>query len=797
MASGYLYRKALIGRVRAHLAEGPVFVWGPPGYGKTLLLKEVARSQGLPYADAWRPERGAFDLAEEPEEARAGQLLALPQRPRRVPAGALLLGPEALAFTREEVTELARRLGRPDCAGEAVDRLGGWPLLTRRGLEAGVCDPAAEPLRGYIETFLERLGPEARKVLGLLLRPLPEAALRSSGLGAGLDELVRGGWVSLTAGRVTLLGALREYWRASRGLPPYEEARALLEAALGLDPEAAFWAYLDYGVPEAGRAFEVLAERLLRDGAYEPVVRFWGSLPQEARTPLGAVRVAEAERSRGKLEEALALAQWAAQQEEATAPLALDVAGSVLIHLGRYREAVAAFEQGLRSAAADLRYKILAGMGAALIRDGSFGRAVTVLEEAASLAHAAGDVEVLAKVEHNLGIALHHSGRLRGAVRHYRKALELKRGAGPLTRANTLLSLGEALRLLGLWQEAQRVLGEAQEQAQASGEYRACGYAALNLGDLYLEAGWLDEAEARYRQAEAVLEPANDRYGLGLLRLGSAVLARKRGARAAAADALARAERDLAEGGNPLELALVWLERATLQPEEADRWLARAEAAAGEAGGEYHRQLARARRVRVGGLGAEAALEAASWVLEEEVHPLALERELLPVWLLAARHGREGAALLERLALGWGAVRVHSFGGLRLLAEGELRLPTAKEGWLLLWLWLRPKRDPLELFADAKRPRKRLQLAVHHLRTRLGEAWVRSSSAGYAAAPLPGVWWDAALLEAAAAAAGQVGQTPALSSFVRRLYRGAFAPGGPFAEESARFARIFAELAGV
>ena len=796
MASGYIYRKVLLERVRAHLAEGPVVVWGPPGFGKTLLLKEIARSLDLPYVDEWRPERGAFDLTGEPAKALAGQILALPQRPRLVPAEALLLGPESLAFTRAEVVELARRLGRPDCADEAAARLDGWPLLTRRGLEAGSCDPVGEPLRGYIETFLDRLSPNAKDLLGYLLRPLPEAALRSSGFGAGLDELIRGGWVLLVEGRVTLLGALREYLLVSRGFPPYEKVSALLTAALELDPEAAFLAYLNYGVPEAGRAFEELAGRLLRAGEYDRVVYFWSELPEGARTALGAVRVAEAERSRGKLEEALALAKWAAGRSGATAPLALDVAGTVLIHMGRYREAVAAFERGLQDAATDLRYKMLAGMGAALIRDGNFRRAVAVLEEAAALAQAAGDVEVLAKVQHNLGIALHHSGRLRQAVRRYREALELKRGAGPLTRANTLLSLGEALRLLGLWQEAHQVLRRAREQAQASGDYRAGGYALLNLGDLYLESDWLEDAEACYRRAEDVLEPVSDRYGLGLLWLGNAVLARKRGAYAAAADALARAERDFAEGGSPLELALVWLERALLLPEEADSWLERAEAAAGEAGGEYHRQLARARRVRAGGLGAEAALEAAAWVLEEDVFPLALEPDLLPVWLLAAQHGRAGAALLERLALGYGAVRVHGFGAFRLLAGGELRLPTAKEGWLLLWLWLRPEHDPLELFADAKRPRKRLQLAVHHLRAGLGEEWVRSSPAGYSAAPLPGVWWDAALLRAAAAAAQQVGQSPALRSFVRHLYRGEFAPGGPFDAERARFERIFAELGG-
>lgn len=125
---------------------------------------------------------------------------------------------------------------------------------------------------------------------------------------------------------------------------------------------------------------------------------------------------------------------------------------------------------------------------------------------------------------HNLAIARHHLGELAEAVRLYREVLPLK--TAPLSRAYTLLSLGEALSYLGRFLEAKRTLFRAREEAWASGDYRAMGYTLLNLADLYREAG-LPEAEGLYREAEAHLEKAHDPYALGLVHLGLARLGAK------------------------------------------------------------------------------------------------------------------------------------------------------------------------------------------------------------------------------------------------------------------------------
>ncbi|WP_457636861.1 tetratricopeptide repeat protein [Oceanithermus sp.] len=794
MASGYVYRQELLRRAREHLRQGPVVFWGPPGMGKTLLLKELARSLGLDYRTEWSRERAAYDLSGEPAEMLPGQALALAERPRRAPAETLLLGPDELEFSRQEVAELARRLRRPACAEPAWENLGGWPLLVRRALESGVCRGGQEPLRGYLEVVLGGLGDEELALLHLLTEPLPEAAWREAGWGEVVDCLLRGGWVQARSGRLLPRRAVvGRYLRETRGKPPLEALEPVLRFSLDIDPEAAFLVYRGYDAPAAARVFPLMAERLLARGEYDKVVSYWEELPPKQRTAAAALRVAEAERSRGRLREALALAEWAARQGGETEGRALNVKGTVLIHMGRYREAATALERSLERADEASRYRIMAGLGAALIRMGEFSRAVEVLEEATSLAEAASDVEMLAKMQHNLGIALHHSGRLRAALIRYREALELKAGAPPLTRSNTLLSLGEALRLLGCWQEAHEALVQALELARASGEYRAIGYAALNLGDLYLEADWLEEAEESYRLAESVLKPVEDRYGLGLMWLGQAALARKRGAVATARDALEKAERELAEGGSSLELAQVWLERARLEPGRAAYWLARAEEAAAEAGGEYHRLLARVRRVALGDLPAAKAQEVAEWVLREDAYAVALNPELVPAWLAAAADGGPARVLLEKLAFGYGCWRVYSFAGIRIFKDEEVSFPTAKEGWLLMWLWLRPNEDPMGLFEDVKRPKKRLQLAVHHLRSRLGEEWVRLRGSGYRSTPLPGVWWDAAVFEAAAAAPGFAEMRREL---LGRLYRGPFVPGGPFDRERERFDWRFRELAG-
>ena len=270
------------------------------------------------------------------------------------------------------------------------------------------------------------------------------------------------------------------------------------------------------------------------------------------------------------------------------------------------------------------------------------------------------------------------------AVRLYREVLPLK--TAPLSRAYTLLSLGEALSYLGRFLEAKRTLFRAREEAWASGDYRAMGYTLLNLADLYREAG-LPEAEGLYREAEAHLEKAHDPYALGLVHLGLARLGAK--------GSLERARAFFQEGGSPGELAEWHLVAGRLcgRPEHFEEALRLAE----KAGAGRLLLLARLELfLKAPSPGEAKAL--AREVLKAGFQAFWLWERAFPLPLLAFEAGEEG--LLEALLAGVGWLRVRSLKALEARTEeGPLPLPSRKELLLLLLLW---RRKALEAEALAR-----------------------------------------------------------------------------------------------
>ncbi|AAS81837.1 ATP-binding protein [Thermus thermophilus] len=175
----YLHRPRLLRALQEGLPEG-VLVHAPAGFGKTLLLKSFAEAKGLPYRRDWSPEPGCYDLRKPPPEVLPGQVVAA--RQARLPA-LHRLGPEDLAFTPEEVGELARRLGKRELAGPVHALFGGWPHLTRKALERGEAAWTPE-LRAFLEGLLPPLD------LRPFLLPLPEAAFRQAGFGEAVEALL-------------------------------------------------------------------------------------------------------------------------------------------------------------------------------------------------------------------------------------------------------------------------------------------------------------------------------------------------------------------------------------------------------------------------------------------------------------------------------------------------------------------------------------------------------------------------------------------------------------------------------
>ena len=772
-------------------------LWGPPGFGKTLLLKEVARARELPYREEWSEEEAVFDLKRPPPQWQPGRLYAMRRKPE-APAEVLLLGPEALALSEAEAREMARHLGAGRSWRRTWERLGGWPVLLRRAYEAGVSRPHEEPLRSWLKSFLARLTPSEREVLELLRFGPSEQVAHEVLPAAELETILARGLALPQAGRLQLLAALASYLEETLALPPLSRVKPLLAAEREFgDRQIALEGYLNYHAREAAAVFAEAAAVWNREGRAAQTISYWDRLEGAEPGPHAFLAVAEAEYLSGRLERALGLYRRAAelaQKGEAYNEALLGV-GTVLVRMGSYREAAEAFREAAKGATPAQRFRADASLGGALIRDGRYEEAATVLKAAGSVTQEAGETAALARARHNLGIAYHHMGRIQEAIAAYQASLALRREAAPLERANTMLSLGEALRLAGRWEEAHRVLSEAREVAASSGEYRALGYSQINLGDLYSDAGWLEEAGVAYQGALDELEPSQDSYGVGLVQLGLGRVYAQSGRPREAWWRLERAEENLREGGSAAELAAVWLAKARLRPEGAAELLERARRAAAGVGARRLALVARLEEMALepASLRADQVEEAAAELLALDALPLLLDERYAPVWFAAGATGEAGGLVFERLVHGWGTVRFYTLGQERVLRRREVEFFTRKEPWVLYALWLFGPQEADELaervFPDAKNPRKRVQIAVHHVREALGEDWIRHFGGRYHAAPLPGTWWDAAVLASARRAQPVLPDwaAGAAAEAERSLERGELLPEAPFSTKGGLF----------
>ncbi len=802
MASGYVYRKDLLDRIKSSLAQGPVVLWGPPGFGKTLLLKEVSREMDLALASEWREQAGVFDLTKPPPEWRPGQLLAMRRKPQ-AEAQVSLFGPRQLAFSQEEAQQMARHLRVGRGWRKTWRLLGGWPLLLRQAYESGAAAPHEEPLRSWLQAFLRRLTPGQLLAANLLrLSPSELAAAKVLNI-EDLETLLARGLVHPLGGRLRLLAALVNFLDETSELPPFAEAKRLLkyERDHG-DVETALQGYLRYRSEEALGAFIKAAKRWNSEGETAKTIEYGNELLSQHESARAALLIAEAESLRGQLERSLEMYQQLLQEVkkgELRAKTLLGM-GTVLVRLGRYEEAVEVLDKADECALPADRPLLAASLGGALIRTGDFAGAARVLQRVQG---GEIDTQVEARARHNLGIALHHMGRINEAIVAYQTALPLRRQGSPLAQANTLLSLGEALRLAGRWEEAHEVLLQAREVAESSGEYRALGYSYLNIADLYLDAGWLEKANALYMRAYKMLEPSQDGYGLGLIEHGLGRMYARSGRTQEAAWRYKLALQRLSEGGSPAEVAQVLIAQARLaQPQQALSLLRRAGESAQEVGARLIALQANLSEIalRLPQASPEEVEGAAQELAQLAALPLLLGAEYMPVWFAAAAAGEAGRLAFERLAHGWGTVRFYTLGAARILRDEPLEFFTKKEPWVLYKLWLNGATSAAklgeELYGEAKNPRKRAQIAVHHVRETLGDDWIGFSEGAYRAAPLPGSWWDAAVLRSLYENRQRLPEWAVkdASRAAATLYRGDFLAGAPFARERQELREAFAQL---
>lgn len=183
---------------------------------------------------------------------------------------------------------------------------------------------------------------------------------------------------------------------------------------------------------------------------------------------------------------------------------------------GDYAACEALLKEALKLAGdqAQLAALVQLGLGNRFIRDDRPERAWECLQAARQLAERAGDPILLGRIENNLGLALHGLEDFQGALRHFRRALEARRGTG--YRRGLVINLhniGDAHLRLEELGRAHTAFTESRDLAKESGLERSVALNNAYLG--YLEAlrGDPGEGLALIRRAQTRSRGLGDSQG--------------------------------------------------------------------------------------------------------------------------------------------------------------------------------------------------------------------------------------------------------------------------------------------
>lgn len=181
---------------------------------------------------------------------------------------------------------------------------------------------------------------------------------------------------------------------------------------------------------------------------------------------------------------------------------------------GRYIEAREAFEQALNAGDFSARHLPLSEEEARWVRYDSSGLLAFSLH-ALALYEEAGLTASAARAHHNLGTRVLDRGEPLPARRFLERAYELKLGGtsrGAL--ANTLNSLGQAERHLGLYERARTHINTVIKTAEELGHDTLLSYSLNNLAEVARDEGRFEEAHELYRRSIGVKERMENIFGL-------------------------------------------------------------------------------------------------------------------------------------------------------------------------------------------------------------------------------------------------------------------------------------------
>ena len=443
---------------------------------------------------------------------------------------------------------------RPHEMDAIVGRAGGNPLFLQEILrlvrETGNAESLPESLDSVVGAEIDTLPPLARRLLRY------SSVLGRSFRRVVLDELLAPENVELDD--VTRRALSR--FIASDGTDRWQFRHAVMHDAAyqGLsfrkrtELHARAGAVIERLAGEDTAAVaEFLALHYARAGAYEPAWRYGVVAGDKARKTFANVEAAghyrralEATRrtavasqlDRSRVWTSLGDAQEQAGEYEAAKAsfgIALrllgdadPVAGADILlrrarakmRAGRYASALADLTKGVRSVrgAGEARTAVEARLesfrAAIRVMQERFHEAVRAAHRAEAAAIKAGDDEALARAYTALDWAYHRLGRWDQAV-YGRDALTIYQRLGlPDKAADVMLNLGAWEYYEGHWNEAVVWYEHARDESRRAGNEIAAAGASLNIAEVRIGQGRLDDAEPDVRAAVRAFRAAGDAY---------------------------------------------------------------------------------------------------------------------------------------------------------------------------------------------------------------------------------------------------------------------------------------------
>ena len=529
----------LLERVRALAPGGSLQIAGPPGSGRTALLRRVAWSLGVlgsPLAWIEDVTQSASLLA----ELSAHDSLH----------GVWVLVDDADALGAESVAALTTALG----AGARLVTVGGpaFGSVPEQFAVPPLDEHAAiDLLRRAVPSLTQSLLKRLFEVSGgrpgelqRLVRIIASDAVASS------DDFER------VVGSVNVQSVLpsdaleRAQYLLDRGR--YNDAKTALDALTG-DARVAVAvarARLLLGLGDAPGARQLLTEvapRAERDPAERTTV---------------ALYLARAEVGVGEYQRALTLLEPLHSDASLLATEALAYRGLALSMLGKHDEARAALERSLaqatQHAAPRLEALALASLGLALQRSDLNDEAGDAYRRAISAAERASDAGVLATVQLNWAGLLKIRGDIAGAIEHFEAAVDMGRRSGRRSSAlQALLNLANLDLYLGRLARARSSIETLQEQRAELSAVMCAQLAGLEA-DLELRQGNVAAAVQKYDACAEAFETLGRGLDAAEARL-EATLAAARAPRPDVSELrrkLARAESELGDASahRPLRL---------------------------------------------------------------------------------------------------------------------------------------------------------------------------------------------------------------------------------------------------